>query len=270
MSGTGVSSRERLTGLLADLDAERAELRALVAELDPPRWRTATPSPGWCVRDQVAHLAFFDGVAALAVAAPERFRAEERAPALADIAGYERNHLGRSPAEGAVLLAAWAGAATRFRDTAERASPGSRVPWFGPAMSLASMVTARLMETWAHGHDVTEALGARRLPTDRLRHVASLAVRARAYGYIVRGLEPPAVPVRVELDAPSGEQWTFGPADAPAQVRGPAEDFCLVLTRRRHPADTALVAVGDAAREWLSIGQAYAGPPGPGPSRRMP
>jgi hypothetical protein len=115
MSGTGVSSRERLTGLLADLDAERAELRALVAELDPPRWRTATPSPGWCVRDQVAHLAFFDGVAALAVAAPERFRAEERAPALADVAAYERNHLGRSPAEGAVLLAAWAGAGSAAR-----------------------------------------------------------------------------------------------------------------------------------------------------------
>jgi uncharacterized protein (TIGR03084 family) len=134
-------------------------------------------------------------------------------------------------------------------------------------MSVLSMVTARLMETWAHGQDVADALGVSRASSDRLRHVAGLAVRARGQGYAVRGLAVPELPVRVELSGPRGESWTFGPDDAASTVRGPAEDLCLVLTRRRHVDDSALECRGDAAREWMEIGQVFAGPPGPDPAR---
>ena len=41
-------------------------------------------------------------------------------------------------------------------------------------------------------------------------------------------------------------------------------DFCLLVTQRRHVADTALVPEGDIATEWLTIAQAFAGPPGAG------
>jgi uncharacterized protein (TIGR03084 family) len=120
------------------------------------------------------------------------------------------------------------------------------------------------METWAHGQDVADALGVTRRPTARLRHVAHLGVRARPFSYVVRGLEVPAEAVRVELTGPSGERWEWD-TDAPAGlIEGPALDFCLVVTQRRHLADTALTVRGAAASEWLAIAQAFAGPPGAG------
>jgi uncharacterized protein (TIGR03084 family) len=131
-------------------------------------------------------------------------------------------------------------------------------------MSAASMATARLMETWAHGQDVHDALGVPREPSDRLRHVAHIGVRTRDFAYLVRDLPVPSEQFRVELTAPSGEVWTWGPADAANRVRGPALDFCLLVTQRVHRSDTALVADGADAEQWLGIAQAFAGPPGPG------
>ena len=138
------------------------------------------------------------------------------------------------------------------------------MPWYGPPMSATSMATARLMETWAHGIDVHDALGARPAPTDRVRHVAHLGVVTRDHAFTTRGETPPAEPFRVCLDAPSGAVWTWGPADAAQGVSGPAHDFCLLVTQRAHRDDTALVAGGPDAERWLQIAQAFAGPPGAG------
>jgi uncharacterized protein (TIGR03084 family) len=135
------------------------------------------------------------------------------------------------------------------------------VPWYGPDMTLASSITARIMETWAHGQDVADTLGVTRTPTERLRHVAFLGWRAVGNSFRARGRAVPTEAVRVEAG-----QWTFGPAEATNVVRGPALDLCLVVTQRRHVADTALVAEGPVAAEWLSIAQAFAGPPGAGRS----
>jgi uncharacterized protein (TIGR03084 family) len=142
--------------------------------------------------------------------------------------------------------------------------PSTRLPWYGPPMSAASSVTARLMETWAHGQDIADALGVTRQPTTRLRHVAHLGVATREFSFRLRGLPVPAAPVRVELTAPDGAIWAWGPADAPERVAGSAVDFCLLVTQRRHQADTGLLTSGRAAAEWLAIAQAFAGPPGPG------
>jgi uncharacterized protein (TIGR03084 family) len=131
-------------------------------------------------------------------------------------------------------------------------------------MSAASSITARIMETWAHGQDVADALEATRTPTDRLRHVAFIGARALPNSYQARGLAVPDTAVRVELRAPSGDLWAFGPEGAPDTVRGPALDFCLVVTQRRHPDDLDLEVHGPVAGEWMSIAQAFAGPPGSG------
>jgi uncharacterized protein (TIGR03084 family) len=149
-------------------------------------------------------------------------------------------------------------------DAARRTDPSRRVPWYGPDMSAASSMTARIMETWAHGQDVADGLGAQREATDRLRHVAFIGARALPNSYQARGLPVPETPVRVELRAPSGEVWAFGPQDASDMVRGPAIDFCLAVTQRRHLDDLDLDVQGPVAAEWLSIAQAFAGPPGPG------
>jgi uncharacterized protein (TIGR03084 family) len=130
------------------------------------------------------------------------------------------------------------------------------------------MASARFMETWAHSLDVHEALGEQPQRTDRIRHVAHLGVRTRNFAYSVHGLEVPAEDFRIELTAPSGDLWTYGPEDSAQTVRGSAWDFCLLVTQRVNKVDTDLVAQGRDANEWLSIAQAFAGPPGEGRAPR--
>ncbi|MGH9185078.1 MAG: maleylpyruvate isomerase family mycothiol-dependent enzyme, partial [Acidimicrobiales bacterium] len=140
--------------------------------------------------------------------------------------------------------------------------PAARLPWYGPPMGARSFLTARLMETWAHGQDVRHAVGLAPEGSNRLRHIAHLGVVTRSWSYRVRGMEPPEGEARVELVAPDGgEPWTWGPPDAPNRVRGTALEFCLVVTQRRHVDDTSLVTEGDAATEWMRIAQCFAGGP---------
>ena len=164
---------------------------------------------------------------------------------------------------GAELLVAWRKDRDDLLQLARTVDPSSRVPWYGPAMAARSFITARLMETWAHGHDVADALGVAPPVTDRLKHVAHIGVRARPFSYLINGLEVPAVSVYVALDAPDGSVWEWGEPAADS-VRGDALAFCQVVTQRRHVSDTDLVVEGAAANEWISIAQAFAGDPGNG------
>jgi uncharacterized protein (TIGR03084 family) len=255
-----------LERLVDDLEDEHAELDAVVAGLDESGWDRPTPAEGWALRDQVSHLAFFDDAATVAVLEPDRFRAWAEA-LLAAPGDPMTDHLRRGRAlDGAGVLAWWRRARGEMVAAARTLDEGARVPWFGPAMGAMSFVSARLMETWAHGQDVADALGIERLPSARLRHVAHLGVRARPFSYAVRGLEVPADAVAVELVGPDGETWRWHADDdhPGGVVRGTALDFCLVVTQRRHRSDTALKVEGDLAEQWLAIAQAFAGPPGPG------
>ncbi|GAB3702547.1 TIGR03084 family metal-binding protein [Nocardiopsis oceani] len=250
--------------LVADLRAEQEELASLLDGLDGADWARPTPAPGWAVAHQVAHLAYFDRVAHTALTDEAAF-GEILNGAIADPEGFgEKAIAPLVELAPAALLSEWRDASGSLRSALDSAPAGTRVPWFGPPMSVASKATARLMETWAHGQDVVDALGARRRPTTRLRHIVHIALRARAYSYFARGLPLPEAEVRVELTGPDGELWRMGPDGAEDVVRGDAEQFCLVLTRRRHVADTGLTAEGAAAEEWLRVGQTYAGGPGEG------
>lgn len=253
-----------LDGLLGDLEAEHRDLDALVATLDEPGWARPTPASGWAVRDQLSHLAYFDDAAVSAMTDPSTFDALV-AEALAG-GDPMAEHLRRGRALSGPELLAWWRASRQAMVAATRGLPdGARVPWFGPPMGVLSFVSARLMETWAHGQDVADALDRRRVPTARLRHIAHLGVRTRSFSYLVRGLEPPSSSVRVALTGPSGELWQWeDPGDGLDRVQGPALDFCLVVTQRRNIVDTALLVEGESAHQWMSIAQAFAGPPGPG------
>ncbi|HET6876193.1 MAG TPA: TIGR03084 family metal-binding protein [Jatrophihabitans sp.] len=253
-----------LAGVLADLEAEGTAVDALVAGLPHTEWSRETPAPGWTIAHQIGHLAWTDEIAQLAACDPERFQAR-LADAAAEPYGYvdraAEQAAERAPSE---LLTHWRAGRRRLLDALREVPEGRKLPWFGPPMSAMSMATARLMETWAHGLDIADALGVRPAATDRLRHIAHLGVRTRDFAYRVRGLEPPTEPFRVELSSPSGELWAWGPVDAPEQVAGPALAFCLLVTQRRNRADLAVVAVGAQAEQWLEIAQAFAGPPGAG------
>jgi uncharacterized protein (TIGR03084 family) len=254
-----------LDALVADLEAEHLDLDRLVADLDEPEWNTATPAEGWAVRDAISHLAFFDDAAVMAMTDPEAFTAMAQA-AVAAGGDPMAEHLrqGREMSAHDLLLW-WRTARATLIGEAAKLDPKVRVPWFGPPMGTLSFVSARLMETWAHGQDVADALGTTRLPTARLRHIAHIGVHARPYAYIVRGLERPTVRVAVELTGPGGEHWAWDDdVSATDAVRGDALDFCLVVTQRRNIADTTLELVGDAAKDWMAIAQAFAGPPSAG------
>ncbi len=261
-------------GLIAhDLSDEQQALDDIVGGLDPARWQTPTPSAPWTVADQIAHLAYFDGTAALAITDPSGFA--RHLTELWEALGAGDRSMDELTLEefrmldSAELLDRWRTARRHLAEAAALLDEDRRVDWYGPSMGAKSFLTARLMEAWAHGQDVVDALGIDRPGTDRLRHIARLGFITRDWSYRNRGLEPPADPIRVELTAPSGGLWSYGPEDAASSVTGPALDFCLVVTQRRHVDDTALFA-SPPAREWLLIAQAFAGPAtdGPAPRRR--
>ncbi|MCB0905526.1 MAG: TIGR03084 family protein [Nocardioidaceae bacterium] len=250
--------------VLVDLTAEGDRLEALVADLPERSWRLPTPAAGWDVATQVAHLAWTDE-AALAAATDTAAWDALVVDAIADPDGIvDKAALTGGAVAPADLLARWRGARTALTAALRALPDGTKLPWFGPPMSAASMATARFMETWAHSLDVHEALGVEPGATDRIRHVAHLGIRTRDFSFRSHGLTPPAEEFRVELVAPSGEAWVWGPEHAAQRVSGSAGDFCRLVTQRVHRDDTDLVTTGTDAEQWLTIAQAFAGPAGEG------
>jgi uncharacterized protein (TIGR03084 family) len=247
-----------IAGLLADLRAESDDLDAVIADVAPERLALPTPAEGWSVADTLGHVWFFDREACRALEQPDEFAASLET-LFADPAAFMRSHEETIRSLGDKLVPMWQQERDHLIGALAAVDPSMRVPWYGPSMSPMSFGTARLMETWAHGQDIADALGITRTPTDRLRHIAHLGVSTRGFSYVVRGREAPDVPVFVSLTAPSGATWTWGEPDAADSVRGTALDFCLLVTQRRVVDDLDLSVSGAAAEEWLSIAQAFAG-----------
>ena len=257
-----------------DLLAEQAELDEIMSTIGAAAWERPTPSPGWAVRDQIGHLAFFDDTAALAIESTEAF-VESRTRLMEALSAggtaVDDVTLGDARAMApADLLDHWRSCRRRLAEASADLADDSRVEWYGPSMSSKSFLTARLMECWAHGQDIVDTIGVIRQPTNRLAHIAQLGFITRKWTYLNRGLDVPPGEIRVELTGPNGNQWTFG-ADADAAdsaVRGTALDFCLVTSQRRHLDDTDLVTDDELARDWLTKAQLFAGPPTDPPTPR--
>ena len=262
-----------VSDIRAELLAEQEALDPILAGLTDEQWALPTPSPGWSLADQIGHLTYFDGAAALAITDPDGFSAARDSLVTAVLGGEpdaaDNLTLGAyramTPGE---LLAAWRANRAVLAEAAATLADDTRVAWYGPSMSAKSFLTARMMEAWAHGQDVVDTVGGVRPATDRLRHIVQLGFITRGWSYVNRGQEVPAGTVRLEVTSPSGELWKFGPADADDVVTGTAEDFCLVVTQRRHVDDTGLTA-GELGRHWLLRAQVFAGGPtdGPAPTR---
>jgi uncharacterized protein (TIGR03084 family) len=258
-----------LTTVISDLAAGSEDIDRMVAGLNAAGWSLPTPAPGWTIADQVTHLAFILHAAAIAATDAAAFQ-PLAADAMADFDGAAKaafeEYRDGSPR---TLLQWWSAARTACVRALAAVPADQTVPWLIDPLPPAVLARAAMMEMFAHGQDIADALGLRPERTDRLVHVVEFAVLARDFGYQARGLTPPDTEFRFELIAPSGELWVFGPQDAAQRVTGPAADFCLLATRRRHRGDLAVTASGADAERWLDIAQAYGGPAGPGRTPRQ-
>jgi uncharacterized protein (TIGR03084 family) len=248
----------------ADLADEGEALDRLVAGVDAADWARPTPAPGWTIGHQIAHLAFIAHLATVAASDAEAF-AVMAAAAKADFQGSVDAALREYLAEGQDgVMARWRSDRTAGVKALTAVPAGEMVPWLVNPLPPSIIAAAGIMELFGHGQDVADALGVKRERTDRIKYMAEFGMHTRSFGYLARGLKPSEEPFRFELTSPSGEHWAFGPEDATQKVTGPAWDFCLLITRRRHRDDLALIAIGAEADRWLSIAQAYRGPAGEG------
>src|SRR5437764_818522 len=158
-----------LGAILGDLAAETRTIDDVVADLPAADWARATPAEGWTIAHQIAHLAWTDGQALIAAAHPERWQAE-----IEHMLAVGPRHIDEAAAEGArkppeKLLEDWREGRDELAKALEAVPDGQKLPWYGPPMSAASMATARMLETWAHGQDISDALGLPRSPPNHRR-----------------------------------------------------------------------------------------------------
>jgi uncharacterized protein (TIGR03084 family) len=250
--------------VLDDLAAEQEDLDSIVAELDDQGWAAPTPAEPWDVRDQIGHLAFFEEQQELSIRDREAFMDQVNRRLELGSSAFMDEHLRRGrEMEPAQVLDWWRRARAATLAAFATVDPETRLAWFGPPLRVATAIQARLMETFAHGQDVADALGVDRPPTERLFEIAELGVKTYSWSFLNRGLEVPSARVRVALRGPSGTTRVWND-EADSSVTGPVEEFCLVVVQRRNLLDTGLVIEGEEAMQWMEIAQASGAPPGSG------
>ena len=255
-----------------DFLAETEALAGLLAPLPDAAFGEATQFKGWTVDDVLRHLHFWNLAAGLQLSDEAELmrRIEGATNGVGGMRAFEKETLGGI--SGQELRAEWLAAARDVARQFAKADPKQRLKWAGPDMSARSSITARLMETWAHGQEVYDHLGVERVDHDRIRNIAHLGVSTFGWTYAVRKLPVPAAMPHVRLIAPSGALWTWsqtgGEPDEANLVAGSASEFCQVVTQVRNVADTKLNVRGAVAREWMGMAQCFAGkaepPPAPG------
>jgi uncharacterized protein (TIGR03084 family) len=254
-----------------DFRDEVDELHAFLGTLAPGDWERETQFMSWTPWDVVAHLHYFDVVSMAALEGEAAFAPEREAVVKAVTTGRTNQELARERFAGMdapALRAAWRETAHGLADALGARDSKARLPWFGPDMGVAMFTTARYMETWAHGQEIYDLVGAERTHTDRIKNVATIGVKTFGWTFANRGQQPPGPPPYVRLVAPSGAIWEWGEPSETECVRGDAVDFCHVVTQGRNVADTALDVRGPVASAWMAIAQCFAGgavdPPAPG------
>lgn len=245
-----------MTQAVAELEAEQHDLEVLLRGLEPHLWAAPTPAAGWNVQDQVSHLADTSEICTDTVTGGPRQLNEEALAAPSPEAFTESGCIkGRSMTPEQVIEWYVETAALSCKALLSK-GPKERVPW-GLGMSARMMTTARLMEFWAHGCDIREAVGAPLPATPRLRSIATLALRAVPYAFTVTKVTPPPGTLRAELSF-GDEVWRIGSDDATDVITGDAFEFCRLGTQRARLADLpSLRAKGPLAELALNNMRAF-------------
>ncbi|MGC6472923.1 MAG: TIGR03084 family metal-binding protein [Parvibaculales bacterium] len=246
-----------------DFRDESGALFAIMKDLPDAAFAVPTQFKGWTLTDVLQHLHVWNVAAYESYADEAKFDAFLKAAIGAVSSGslrpFERDWLDNL--SGRALLTAWHDFYVSMADAFSQVDPKKRLKWAGPDMSARSSISARLMETWAHGQEIFDHLGVVRTNRDTIRSIAVLGVNTFNWTYKVRGETPPETVPYVKLTSPSGADWVFGDDNTGESIEGAAEDFCMVVTQVRNIADVDLTLTGAVAQDWMSKAQCFAGPP---------
>jgi len=244
-------------------------LYALLADVDDSRWSQPTQFKCWTLDDVLGHLHMFDYAARLTLEGPHVFGSFWDSILQSLAAGHsmaEYTRVWLRGCGGRELLQRWHEFSRQVADEYAGLDPAQRVKWAGPDMSVRSCISARQMETWAHGQAAFDLLGRVRVEHDRIRNIAIMGVNTFGWTFMNRSRAVPTTKPHIRLRSPSGESWTWNEPDDRNYVDGSAVEFCQVVTQTRNIADTALRVGGEVAHEWMSMAQCFAGPPEPPPA----
>lgn len=257
----------------ADFREEAEVLAAVMANLTDADFARETLFKGWSIGDVVGHLHMFDIAAELSLkdeAAYGAFlspviKAMGEGRSMIDA---QNVWLAETGLAGCALRDAWAAQSVATAEAYADVDPKKRLKWAGPDMSARSMITARQMETWAHGQEIFDVLGQDRTEADRVKNICHLGVTTYGWTFAVRRMKAPEPVPFVRLTAPSGEVWTWNEVDEANMVSGSATGFAQTVAQTRNVADTDIETTGEAARMWMKNAQCFAGapndPPAPG------
>lgn len=251
-----------------DFRAESQAMYDLLDRADAAGFSEPTLFKGWTINAVLQHLHFWNQMAGLQLT--DEALLLQRIDAVKSSAGgmrqFENAHF--QGLSGRALLDAWHQGFQATADAFAKADPKARLKWPGPDMSARSSITARLMETWAHGQEVYDHLGVVRQNADRVQNIVMLGVNTFGWTYATRKQTPPGPMPHLVLTAPSGAVWTYGEPSETERITGRADEFCQVVTQTRNVADTSLTVTGPVATDWMSKAQCFAGapetPPAPG------
>ncbi len=256
-----------------DFLSESEALERLILPLEEIDFSRPTGFKSWTFETILRHLHFWNHMANLALTASNDFQVELKPVMEAMMAGktLPEIEIAEFPETGSSLFSLWQKGFRQVFDSFSQANPSDRVEWAGPSMSARSSITARQMETWAHGQAISDELGIERKEDDRIRNIVVLGVNTFGWSFSVRGMLVPEEKPFLMLTAPSGEEWQLGSPDSEDRITGQAHEFAQVVTQTRNLVDTQLVCEGDIAELWMRNAQCFAGapaePPQPGERR---
>lgn len=251
--------------ILSDLVAEQQALDQFLQRINERQWVLPTSAPGWSIKDTVSHLAY-----------SERFAARVLAEGASVLSGVKLDEIDEWTALGIKegremryqqVIEWWRNSRADVVDALSRMDGTDRVPWLAGDMSARAFATLRLMETWAHGLDVKDAMEGlltydeeEEDPTadsPRIRHIAWLAHRMLPFAFAQAGEEFPESGIRLELMGPSYSRWVFGPEDAKDIIKGVAGDWCRIAVHRMDSAAGTLKTEGDKAETAIKVARTY-------------
>ncbi|MEM6557720.1 MAG: maleylpyruvate isomerase family mycothiol-dependent enzyme, partial [Pseudomonadota bacterium] len=159
-----------------DFRAESEALFGLLEGADATRFDEPTLFKDWTINAVLQHLHFWNQMAGLQLTDEAELsrRLGEVMRHEGGMRGFERAHFDEMG--GRDLLESWHEDVAHTADLFADADPRARLKWAGPDMSARSSITARLMETWAHGQEVYDHLGVERENADRIQNIVVLGV----------------------------------------------------------------------------------------------